>query len=86
MEGQEPRVCQEEEVVLHPDNVDQHEEKRFKSLWQSFFLTHNMLFLVDQNEENRFKSPDNLFLTRNVLFLVDQNEEKRFKSLWQSFF
>ena len=31
MEGQEPRVCQEE-IVLHPDNVDQDEEKKFKSL------------------------------------------------------
>ena len=31
MEGQESRVCQEE-IVLHPDNVDQHEEKKFKSL------------------------------------------------------
>ena len=34
MEGQEPRVCKEEEVVPHPDKVEQHEEKRFKSLWQ----------------------------------------------------
>ena len=31
MEGQEPRVCQEE-VVLNPDNNDQLEEKKFKSL------------------------------------------------------
>ena len=31
MEGQEPRVCQEE-IVLHPEPVDQHEEKKFKSL------------------------------------------------------
>ena len=31
MEGQEPRVCQEE-IVMNPNNVDQHEEKKFKSL------------------------------------------------------
>ena len=31
MEGEEARVCQEE-IVLHPDNVDPHEEKKFKSL------------------------------------------------------
>ena len=33
MECQEPRVCQEE-IVLHPDNNVQLEEKKFKSLWQ----------------------------------------------------
>ena len=31
MDGQEPRVCQEE-VVMDQSSVDDHEEKKFKSL------------------------------------------------------